>query len=114
MENEERKMYKATCSECNQACEVPFEPSEDRPVKCKECYMKSRPPRRSFDNNRRSSSFGGGRGNGRFGGNRPQQDREMFDATCTECGQKCKVPFKPTEGKKVLCKDCFMKSRQEF
>jgi len=110
---EERKMYKATCSECNQACEVPFEPSADRPVKCKECYMKSK-PKRSFDSNRRSS-FGGrsSSGGSRFG-NRPQQDREMHDATCSECGQKCKVPFKPTEGKKVLCKDCFMKTRKEF
>ena len=35
--------------------------------------------------------------------------REMFDATCTECKQACKVPFKPTEGKPVYCKECFAK-----
>ncbi|PIV69323.1 MAG: hypothetical protein COS08_04905, partial [Euryarchaeota archaeon CG01_land_8_20_14_3_00_38_12] len=27
-------------------CEVPFEPSGDRPVYCRECYQKHRPPRR--------------------------------------------------------------------
>ena len=33
-----REMHKATCSKCNQECEVPFEPKEGRPVYCKECY----------------------------------------------------------------------------
>ena len=36
----ERKMYKTTCSDCKQECEVPFEPTEGRPVYCKECYQK--------------------------------------------------------------------------
>ena len=35
-----RKMHKATCSECGQECEVPFQPTEGKPVYCKECYMK--------------------------------------------------------------------------
>jgi CxxC-x17-CxxC domain-containing protein len=72
---EERKMYKATCSECGQACEVPFEPSEDRPVKCKECYMKSKPKRTFGNSNGRRPSFGGRRDNN-F-----RQEREMHDAT---------------------------------
>ena len=33
--------------------------------------------------------------------------REMFDATCSKCNKACKVPFKPTQGKPVLCSDCF-------
>jgi len=37
--------------------------------------------------------------------------REMHDATCTECGAECKVPFKPTEGKPVYCRECFSKKR---
>jgi CxxC-x17-CxxC domain-containing protein len=36
----ERKMHKATCSECGTECEVPFEPKADRPVYCRDCYMK--------------------------------------------------------------------------
>jgi len=39
----------------------------------------------------RSGGFGGGRGG--FGG---EQRREMFRATCDECGASCQVPFKPT------------------
>ena len=35
-----REMHKATCAECKQECEVPFKPSGDRPVYCKECFSK--------------------------------------------------------------------------
>jgi CxxC-x17-CxxC domain-containing protein len=35
-------------------------------------------------------------------------DRQLFDAVCKKCGKKCKVPFKPTTGKGVLCSDCFV------
>ena len=38
-----REMHKAICSECKQECEVPFKPSEDRPVFCRECYAKKKP-----------------------------------------------------------------------
>lgn len=94
---EERKMYSATCSDCGQPCEVPFEPSQDKPVRCKECYAKSR-PRRNFRNDRRG-----------FG---QRREREMHKAVCSSCGQNCEVPFKPTEGKQVLCKECFIKSKE--
>lgn len=39
--------------------------------------------------------------------------REMYDATCAECGKPCKVPFKPTEGRPVYCSDCFEKIREQ-
>ena len=31
-------MHKATCSECNKGCEVPFRPTGDKPVYCKDCF----------------------------------------------------------------------------
>ena len=37
--------------------------------------------------------------------------REMHKATCYECGQECEVPFKPTEGKPVYCRECFAKKK---
>jgi len=37
----QRKMYDAICSECGCAAQVPFQPSGDRPVLCKNCYSKS-------------------------------------------------------------------------
>ncbi|HLX12931.1 MAG TPA: CxxC-x17-CxxC domain-containing protein [Bacteroidota bacterium] len=35
-----REMFKTTCSDCKKECEVPFKPSGDRPVYCKDCYPK--------------------------------------------------------------------------
>ena len=40
-----REMHKAVCSECNQECEVPFKPTEGKPVYCKECFSKRKPKR---------------------------------------------------------------------
>jgi len=34
-----RQMYKAVCAECGAECQVPFKPSGDRPVYCKECFQ---------------------------------------------------------------------------
>lgn len=36
----DRVLHKATCAECNTTCEVPFRPTGDRPVYCKECFSK--------------------------------------------------------------------------
>ena len=36
----ERVLHKAICADCNKGCEVPFKPSLDRPVYCKECFSK--------------------------------------------------------------------------
>ncbi len=33
--------------------------------------------------------------------------KEMFKAVCSECGDNCEVPFKPTGSKPVLCSSCF-------
>ena len=35
-----REMFKATCADCKKECEVPFKPSGDRPIYCKECFSK--------------------------------------------------------------------------
>lgn len=40
-----RQMYDAVCSECGAKCQVPFEPSQDRPVYCRDCYRKKREDR---------------------------------------------------------------------
>jgi CxxC-x17-CxxC domain-containing protein len=37
-----REMHKAVCSDCGQECEVPFKPSKDRPVYCRDCFMKQK------------------------------------------------------------------------
>ncbi len=39
--------------------------------------------------------------------------REMHKVKCSDCGQEAEVPFKPTEGRPVYCKDCWAKHRPE-
>jgi len=36
----QRKMYPAICADCGKECMVPFEPREDRPVYCSECFAR--------------------------------------------------------------------------
>ncbi|MCK4335594.1 MAG: DNA-directed RNA polymerase [Candidatus Aenigmarchaeota archaeon] len=38
--------------------------------------------------------------------------REMHKTICSECGKECEVPFKPTEGRPVYCRDCLAKKRR--
>ena len=52
--------------------------------------------RRNNNNFRRNNNFNRG-------------PREMHKTVCTGCKQECEVPFKPTEGREVLCKECFAK-----
>ena len=40
--SEPREMHKITCAECGKEAEVPFKPSGDRPVYCKECFLKKK------------------------------------------------------------------------
>jgi len=40
-----RQMFPAVCADCGNETEVPFEPREDRPVYCSDCYRKVRSSR---------------------------------------------------------------------
>jgi CxxC-x17-CxxC domain-containing protein len=65
------------------------------------------------------SGYGGGGGGGYSAGGyssggygqRSSAPREMFDATCSNCGKEARVPFRPTNGKPVYCSDCFRSMR---
>ena len=37
-----REMHKIKCSKCGKDAEVPFKPSKDRPVFCRDCYFKEK------------------------------------------------------------------------
>ena len=41
------------------------------------------------------------------------EPREMHKTICSECKGECEVPFKPTQGKPVYCKECFAKIPRE-
>ncbi len=40
-----RQMYDAVCDDCGSACQVPFQPRQDRPVYCNDCFSKHKPSR---------------------------------------------------------------------
>jgi CxxC-x17-CxxC domain-containing protein len=51
-EREQRQMYSATCASCGNEALVPFQPRDDRPVYCQDCYQSQNNSGRS--NSRRS------------------------------------------------------------
>jgi len=69
---------------------------------------------KKFDRNE-SRGFGGrdrggfgGRDRGGFGGRDNFSERkEMHQAVCSDCGNNCEVPFRPSGSKPVFCSDCF-------
>ncbi|WP_342766513.1 CxxC-x17-CxxC domain-containing protein [Candidatus Hecatella orcuttiae] len=36
----------------------------------------------------------------------------MYPVTCSDCGVETEVPFKPTEGRPVYCRECYQKHRR--
>lgn len=56
----ERSFFKVICTDCNKECEVPFKPTGDRPVYCKECFVKRKEGgsyKREPDNKPREREF---------------------------------------------------------
>jgi len=37
-----RQLYNVTCAKCGKQTQVPFKPTGDRPVYCRDCYMEQR------------------------------------------------------------------------
>jgi CxxC-x17-CxxC domain-containing protein len=87
-------MHKAICSECGEQCEVPFKPTGDKPVLCNNCFESKANANRSSGRNAVPSKF---------------QGKRMYLAICAECGNECEVPFRPTPGKPIYCRNCFRK-----
>jgi CxxC-x17-CxxC domain-containing protein len=44
---------------------------------------------------------------GRGGSGQGSRNRELFKATCSQCGGIAEVPFQPRGDKPVYCRDCF-------
>ena len=85
----------------------------NEPKRCPTCRAK----RRTSQGSGRSGPRGGGEGgrpgrrfsSGGGGGGRPE--RESFPATCAACGKETTVPFRPTQGRPVYCRDCYQANR---
>jgi len=98
-------MYQAVCAECGKECEVPFQPTGDKPVYCSTCFGN-----KGGNDNRRS---GGRDSGGRNFGRSDFREKRMFTAICDKCGKQCEVPFRPTEGKPVYCDACFTRPERD-
>ncbi len=72
----------------------------NEPTRCKRC----RDLRKA---QRGEGGSGGGGGGGSSGGG----GRTRYSAVCSNCGKETQVPFQPTAGRPVLCRDCFQASR---
>jgi CxxC-x17-CxxC domain-containing protein len=91
-----------TCSDCGaqftfSAAEQEFFQSKgytNEPKRCPTC--------RQARKSERNGGVGGGGG---------MKSRQMYPATCAECGKDTEVPFEPREGRPVYCSDCFSKMR---
>lgn len=107
--NERPSMHRAICSDCGNECEVPFRPTGDKPVYCSDCFRRNGESSggRDFGNDR--GSFGGrkDRSDRRDRGGRDFGEKRMFQTVCSECGNSCEVPFKPSGDKPVYCDSCF-------
>jgi CxxC-x17-CxxC domain-containing protein len=83
------------CADCG--CDFEFTISEqefyaskgltNQPKRCKPC--------------RNARKGGGGRGG--------YQQKRMYSTVCSECGGEAQVPFKPSNDRPVLCKNCYSK-----
>jgi CxxC-x17-CxxC domain-containing protein len=46
-----------------------------------------------------------------YGSSRERPPRQMYPATCADCGVQTEVPFEPRGDRPVYCADCFRKQR---
>ena len=47
----------------------------------------------------------------RQAGPAPERDRTETRATCSSCGKETTVPFRPSQGRPVYCRECFQQRR---
>lgn len=43
-----------------------------------------------------------------------RDNRPRFTAVCAGCGGEAVLPFEPTAGRPVYCRDCFQQQRQAY
>jgi CxxC-x17-CxxC domain-containing protein len=106
------------CADCRQ--EFTFTASEQQfyadrqfsePRRCATCRAVRKAARGGAGNGGGSYSSGGYSSGG---GGYDRAPREMFSATCANCGKEALVPFRPSGAKPVYCSDCFSSQRERY
>lgn len=126
-----------TCVDCGQSFtftardqEFYAQRSFSEPRRCPSCRAAKKAQRDAAGGG--ASSYGGGYSSGGYSsggsyssggygsggayssggyGSRDRGPRQMFTATCSNCGNEAQLPFRPTNGKPVYCSDCFRTMR---
>jgi CxxC-x17-CxxC domain-containing protein len=75
----------------------------NEPGRCPECRAERKAQRGgvAYDSDR---GYGGG-------GEYRRAPRQMYSATCSQCGAEAQVPFQPRTDKPVYCSNCFEQQR---
>ena len=106
-----------TCVDCGAeftftASEQEFHSSRgftNEPKRCPDC----RRARKSARGDSGGGSYGGGgsysggSSYGGGGGGYSSEPRQMYPATCANCGKETQVPFQPRGTRPVYCRDCY-------
>lgn len=104
-----------TCRDCGDP--FPFSAGEQEfyqskglstPSRCPNCRT-LRKQQRSSEGRGSGRGGGGGGGGSSFGAS--SRDRQLFEATCADCGNVTQVPFRPRGVRPVYCRDCFERHR---
>ncbi len=91
------------CSDCGKTFTFTVEEQEFYASKGFTNEPKRCPPCRQTRKSERSGGSGSGYGS--------RGQRQMYPATCAQCGKQTEVPFQPRGDKPVYCRDCYNKSR---
>jgi CxxC-x17-CxxC domain-containing protein len=77
----------------------------NEPKRCPDCRRARKQTR--GDTGGGYGGGGGGYGGGGGGGSYSSGPRQMYPATCANCGKETEVPFQPRGDRPVYCRDCF-------
>ncbi|HEY7033685.1 MAG TPA: CxxC-x17-CxxC domain-containing protein [Thermomicrobiales bacterium] len=106
-----------TCRDCGQtftftAGEQDFyqQRGYTEPQRCPSCRA-ARKAQRGDSGGYSSGGYGGGSYSSGGGRGYSSGPRQMYPAVCSNCGKETEVPFQPTAGKPVYCRECFQQQR---
>ena len=82
---EKRTMHEVICDKCGKSCEVPFRPTEGKPVYCRVCFEKEENPRQES-----RSGYGSSRREFRpkHGSSEPRQESDKIEAEIQQINEK--------------------------
>lgn len=79
----------------------------NEPKRCPDCRRQRKAARGDTGGSYGGGGGGGSYGGGGGGGGYSSGPRQMYPATCAQCGKETEVPFQPRGNRPVYCRDCF-------